>query len=93
MFGGKEMIKEDIQKCRKLYYPRRIRALYDCINMYPLTMIEAPMGYGKTTLTRDWVSRSGYRNIWKKFMIDQLKTNGKNLFVPLAKLLGRVVKS
>ena len=49
----------------KLYFPPRITEAMDGILHYPLTIVEAPMGYGKTTAVREFVSDRQAHVLWQ----------------------------
>jgi uncharacterized membrane protein YeiB len=42
----------DHSRITNLYFPRRIAEAMNKIFDFPLTVVEAPMGYGKTTAVR-----------------------------------------
>lgn len=50
---------------------KRLNTLYE----YPVTVVEAPTGYGKTTIIREFLKKSGKPFIW--FNVD---TSNKNIF-------------
>lgn len=78
---------------RNLYFPKRtIDALKEVTN-YPLTIVEAPMGYGKTTAVRELLSRDQVNLIWLRVqdsslsifwqrLCRQLGDVGVNTFIP-----------
>ncbi|HNW04377.1 MAG TPA: hypothetical protein PKI76_03220 [Oscillospiraceae bacterium] len=37
---------------------------------YPLTIVEAPMGYGKTTAVREFLAARSVRVVWTSFYSD-----------------------
>ncbi|PKM76472.1 MAG: helix-turn-helix transcriptional regulator [Firmicutes bacterium HGW-Firmicutes-15] len=49
---------------RSLYFPERITGTMDGIFDYPLTIVEAPMGYGKTTAVREHLNQAGVNLLW-----------------------------
>ncbi|HWQ30799.1 MAG TPA: LuxR C-terminal-related transcriptional regulator [Negativicutes bacterium] len=49
---------------RSLYFHERITSLMQLVTEYPLTIVEAPMGYGKTTAIRELLTRSGSDILW-----------------------------
>ncbi|KGK92019.1 LuxR family transcriptional regulator [Desulfosporosinus sp. HMP52] len=49
---------------RNLYFPKRITDALKEVTNYPLTIVEAPMGYGKTTAVRELLSRDKVNLIW-----------------------------
>lgn len=51
-----KQIKPEIQ-----FFPAKLREKLDCIRRYPLTLIEAPSGFGKTTALRHFF----YGNVFK----------------------------
>lgn len=46
---------------------KRIDALLDQWSSYPLTIVEAPMGYGKTTAVRQYFENQGIKPVWLSF--------------------------
>lgn len=59
---------------RKLYFSTRITEAMQRIFDHPLTMVEAPMGYGKTTAVREYLKDSGATVLWQTLADDS--TNG-----------------
>ncbi len=51
---------------RILYFPEGITAAMSSVFDYPLTVIEAPMGYGKTTAVRENLSSAASRMLWQR---------------------------
>ncbi|MCG9966716.1 helix-turn-helix transcriptional regulator [Pelotomaculum terephthalicicum JT] len=51
---------------KSLYFPGRITKALDGICSYPLTVIEAPMGYGKTTAVREYLRNAGADTLWQE---------------------------
>lgn len=49
-----------------LYFPERINTAMSLIYDYPLTIVEAPMGYGKTTAVREYLNKSDAKVMWQK---------------------------
>lgn len=49
---------------RGLYFHERITSEMQLVTEYPLTIVEAPMGYGKTTAIRELLTRSGLDILW-----------------------------
>ncbi len=47
-----------------LYFPSRIKKSLDGISGHPLTVIEAPMGYGKTTAVREYLRNAVTDTLW-----------------------------
>lgn len=54
------------KKCnpRCLYFPERLQGVMDEILNYPLTIVEAPMGYGKTTAIREHFNDTDAYVLW-----------------------------
>lgn len=50
---------------RSLYFPGRITKALDGIFDHPLTLIEAPMGYGKTTALREFLRSADADTLWQ----------------------------
>lgn len=48
-----------------LYFSERLAAALERIPEYPLTVIEAPMGYGKTTAVKEYAARAGFEVLWQ----------------------------
>ena len=59
------MRKPQKDKTRSLYFPERITAAMKSIFDYPLTIVEAPMGYGKTTAVKEHLNNSAANILWK----------------------------
>ncbi len=60
------MPKKKQYNLRNLFFPNRITKIMDGIFSYPLIIIEAPMGYGKTTAVREFLSNSEVDMMWQK---------------------------
>lgn len=69
----KDMKKQSKQT--NLYFSRRIAEAMDRIFNYPLTVVEAPMGYGKTTAVREHL-----RNAKAKFLMQRVYESTTNGF-------------
>ncbi len=50
---------------KSLYFPTRITDALNNIFNYPLTIVEAPMGYGKTTAVREYLKKSDAAVLWQ----------------------------
>lgn len=50
---------------KTLYQRQRINQALAEIWDYPLTVVEAPMGYGKTTAVRNFIKESGVEAVWQ----------------------------
>lgn len=48
-----------------LYFSDRLAAALERIPEYPLTVIEAPLGYGKTTAVKEYADRAGFDVLWQ----------------------------
>ncbi|WHH57748.1 LuxR C-terminal-related transcriptional regulator [Petroclostridium sp. X23] len=53
-------------KTKTLYFPERIVEAMKGIFDYPLTIVEAPMGYGKTTAVREHLCNANAHILWLK---------------------------
>jgi LuxR family maltose regulon positive regulatory protein len=51
---------------KSLYFPSRITKALDGIPGHPITIIEAPMGYGKTTAVREYLRNKGVDMLWQR---------------------------
>lgn len=60
------MGKTKIHNSRSLYFPDRITYAMGEIIDYPLTIVEAPIGYGKTTAVRECMKNSGVNMQWQR---------------------------
>ena len=49
---------------RRIYFPDRITQAMLSIFDYPLVIVEAPMGYGKTTAVREHLSKTAGKLLW-----------------------------
>ena len=57
-------------KKRKTLKRERVNRALSSIFEYPLTIVEAPMGYGKTTAVREFLAASGVPVMWTAFYSD-----------------------
>ena len=53
---------------RSLYFTKGITEAVGKIFQYPLTIVEAPMGYGKTTAVREFLSKRGQYRIMAEYL-------------------------
>jgi LuxR family maltose regulon positive regulatory protein len=51
---------------KSLFFPNRITKVLERILDHPLTIIEAPMGYGKTTAVREYLSNAEVNMLWQR---------------------------
>lgn len=51
---------------RNLYFSQRITEALDGILDHPLTIVEAPIGYGKTTAVREYLNKAGVNVLWQR---------------------------
>ena len=58
------------RKKRNSYFPQRITQAMSKIFDYPLTIVEAPMGYGKTTTVREHVILTSANLLWQNIYDD-----------------------
>lgn len=54
-----------IYNTRNIYFPSRITDAMKEIFNYPLTIVEAPMGYGKTTAVRKYLDNNASKVMWQ----------------------------
>ncbi|MBP2666229.1 MAG: ATP-dependent transcriptional regulator, partial [Firmicutes bacterium] len=57
-----------------LYLRKPIRTILNRLLETPLTVVEAPMGYGKTTAVREFAKESGAFVLWKTLDNDSVQT-------------------
>lgn len=69
-------------KTRSLYFPERVAEAMKSIFDYPLTVIEAPMGYGKTTAVREHLNNTDANILWQR-IYDNSKAGFWNKFCSL----------
>ncbi len=55
-----------LDKTRNLYFSERIIEALDTGLNYPITIIEAPMGYGKTTAVRERLKKMNSNVLWQR---------------------------
>lgn len=60
------MSKANQYNLKKLYFSDRISEAIDGIFRHPLSIIEAPMGYGKTTVVMEYLNKSGSNILWQR---------------------------
>lgn len=61
------------QDTQALYFPDRLAGTLSDMLRYPLTIVEAPMGYGKTTYVREYLERTDAGQVlWQKVLDDSL---------------------
>lgn len=58
------MLKVNQYNTQNLYLSKRLTVALEQIPQYPLTVIEAPMGYGKTTAVREYAAKTGVNVLW-----------------------------
>lgn len=51
---------------KKLYFTQRVTDALDGLFTHPLTVVEAPMGYGKTTAVREYLGKGSIQVIWQR---------------------------
>lgn len=59
------MLKNKRHNTQSLYFSERLTTALKQIIDYPLTVIEAPMGYGKTTAVKEYAANSGFTVLWQ----------------------------
>lgn len=60
------MANAKMHNTRSLYFPDRITQVMSEILDFPLTVVEAPMGYGKTTAVRECIKNAGVNTKWQR---------------------------
>ena len=60
------MPKQKISNTRVTYFSDKLTKKMEQLADYPCTLIEAPMGYGKTTAVRDYLQKSEAYILWQK---------------------------
>lgn len=60
------MSKSKLYNTKSLYISNRITESMDRILNYPLTIVEAPMGYGKTTAVNEYLNNAGVNVLWQR---------------------------
>lgn len=73
-------------KARSLYFPQRVTKAMNGILDYPLTIVEAPMGYGKTTSVREHLDNAHVKILWQKVYDGSINS----FWDGLCRLLGEV---
>jgi len=74
------------QKAKTLYMRKSIVQALNNIWEYPLTVVEAPMGYGKTTAVREYLSSSEAEVLWQTLIDD----SASGFWNGLSRLLGKL---
>ena len=59
------MLKNKRHNTQSLYFSEQLTAALKKITHYPLTVIEAPMGYGKTTAVKEYIANSDFEVLWQ----------------------------
>ena len=65
-FGEEIVQKIKGHNTRSLYFPEGITKAMDEIFSYPMTIIEAPMGYGKSTAIREYLKNTDANILWQR---------------------------
>ena len=63
---GTEMPNKKMFNSKAIFLTDKIRSQLKKIPLYPCTVIEAPMGYGKTTAVREYLKNSHRSIMWQK---------------------------
>lgn len=66
------MPRQKVFNAKALYFTERLRQQMSQITEYPCTLIEAPMGYGKTTTVREHVKNSSAQVVWQRIYDDSV---------------------
>lgn len=69
------MFKSKRPNSRSLYFSDRLTEVLSQIPQYPLTVMEAPMGYGKTTAIQEYAAKNGITALW-----ETVRENGEAQF-------------
>ena len=77
------MLKND---ARIMYMRKSVNGALDKIWEYPLTVVEAPMGYGKTTAVKEYLKTSQAQVLWQT-LLDESETSFWNGFCRLFRKL------
>ena len=67
-------MKSGSYKTQKLYFTQRLLEKLDGIREYPLTVVEAPMGYGKTTAVKAVMQKIDASVFWLKVYTGSVET-------------------
>ncbi|WP_378955068.1 LuxR C-terminal-related transcriptional regulator [Pelosinus sp. sgz500959] len=59
------MLKNKRHNTQSLYFSEQLIAALKQITGYPLTVIEAPMGYGKTTAVKEYIANRNFEVLWQ----------------------------
>ena len=59
------MLKNKRHNTQSRYFSEQLTAALKKITDYPLTVIEAPMGYGKTTAVKEYITNSDFEVLWQ----------------------------
>ena len=81
------MSKSKPYNTKNLYFSERLSDTMNGILDHPLTIIEAPMGYGKTTAVREYLNKAGVNVLWQR-VYDDLTSNFWNGFLWLISRIG-----
>lgn len=68
------MSKAKSYNTKNLYFSERLSETLNSILDHPLTIVEAPMGYGKTTAVREYLNKAGVNVLWQR-VYDGLTAN------------------
>lgn len=80
------MLKSRVFRSKELYFPERLRQLMGVFERYPLILIEAPMGYGKTTFVRESLQQVEGQVLWLKNRTSDLKV----FWIEFCRQLGQI---
>ena len=58
------MVNNKRPNSQSLFFSDRLTEVLNQIPQVPLTVLEAPMGYGKTTAIQAYVARTGAKALW-----------------------------
>ncbi len=74
---------------KALYIRKSLNRALSSIGKYPLTVVEAPMGYGKTTAVREFLKNNGTQVLWQS-LLNESETGFWNGFSRLFRKLDSV---
>ena len=66
------MPKQKTFNSRAIYFADKLRCQMARISEFPCTLIEAPMGYGKTTAVREYLKETDARVLWQHIYDDSV---------------------
>lgn len=80
------------QRTNRIYFPDRVIKYMGKITDYPLTVVEAPMGYGKTIAVKESIRDGGFNHVWINIDDDSLGTIWQEICEGLSPFYDEVAK-